>query len=73
MSRQWCSAPVDYRVMAGKSLLKRIKAQVESADAAGTTLAVTEDELRRVAQMGSHTFHRQRGCPLWRHQTLIRV
>lgn len=53
------SAPVDYAaVVAGKSLLKRIKIQVESADNQGTTLLVTEDELRRLAQMASHTFAR---------------
>lgn len=53
------SVPVDYAtVAAGKALLKRIKIQVESADDHGTTLAVTEGELRHLAQMGSHTFKR---------------
>jgi hypothetical protein len=50
-------APVDYAtVLAGKALLKRIKLQVESAEVNGTTLAVTEEELAQIAQMGSHTF-----------------
>ncbi len=53
------SVPVDYAtVAAGKSLLKRIKIQVESADDQGTTLLLTEDELRHLAQMASHTFTR---------------
>ncbi len=53
------SAPVDYAsVAAGKALLKRIKIQVEASDDSGTTLAVTEDELRHLAQMASHTFAR---------------
>ena len=53
------TAPIDYAtVAAGKSLLKRIKIQVESADDQGTTLLVTEDELRHLAQMASHTFAR---------------
>ena len=53
------SAPVDAEtVAAGKGLLQRIILQVESADARGTTLVVTEAELRHLAQMGSHTFER---------------
>ncbi|RLA48911.1 MAG: hypothetical protein DRQ97_02630 [Gammaproteobacteria bacterium] len=53
------SAPVDSgTVAAGKALLQRIVLQVESADASGTTLAVTEGELRHLAQLGSHTFAR---------------
>lgn len=53
------SVPVDYAtIAAGKSLLKRIKIQVESADDLGTTLLVTEDELRHLAQMASHTIAR---------------
>jgi hypothetical protein len=53
------SPPVDSEtVAAGKALLQRIILQVESADARGTTLAVTEGELRHLAQMGSHTFAR---------------
>ncbi len=53
------SVPVDYAtVAAGKSLLKRIKTQVEAADNQGTTLLVTEDELHYLAQMASHTFPR---------------
>jgi len=53
------NVPVDYAtVVAGKSLLKRIKIQVESADDKGTTLLITEDELRHIAQMASHTFAR---------------
>jgi hypothetical protein len=53
------SAPVDSEtVAAGKALLQRIVLQVESADASGTTLVVTEAELRHLAQMGSHTFER---------------
>ena len=53
------SAPVDSEtVAASKALLQRIVFQVESADAGGTTLAVTEGELRHLAQMGSHTFAR---------------
>ncbi len=52
-------APVDSTtVLAGKALLKQIKIQVETAAAQGTTLAVTEDQLRHIAQMGSHTFKR---------------
>ncbi|MEZ5570878.1 MAG: hypothetical protein R3E64_02550 [Halioglobus sp.] len=52
------NAPADYTtVAAGKALVKRIKIQVEAADANGTRLAVTEDELKRLAQLGSHTFN----------------
>jgi len=51
--------PVDHAtVAAGKTLLKRIKIQVESADDQGTTLLVTEDEMRHLARMASHTFAR---------------
>jgi hypothetical protein len=53
------NVPVDYAtVAAGKSLLKRIKIQVESTGDRGTTLLFTEDELRYLAQMASHTFPR---------------
>jgi hypothetical protein len=53
------SVPVDYTsVAAGKALLKRIKVQVESADAQGATIPVTEGELRHLAQLASHTFAR---------------
>ena len=45
-------------VAAGKALLKRIIRQIEYAEDQGTTLAVTETELSRLAQMGSHTFGR---------------
>ena len=50
-------APADYTtVEAGKALIKRLKIQVEAADARGTTLVVSEAELQRLAQLGSHTF-----------------
>jgi len=53
------NVPVDYAtVAAGKSLLKRLRIQVESADDKGTTLLITEDELRHIAQLASHTFAR---------------
>lgn len=51
--------PVDYQtVAAGKALLKRLNRQIESAADVGATLAVTEDELGYLAQMGTHTFQR---------------
>lgn len=51
--------PVDYAtVAAGKSLLKRINRQLESADDKIITLSITEGELGDLAQMGSHTFAR---------------
>jgi hypothetical protein len=50
-------AAADYTtVAAGKALIKRIKIQVEAADEHGTVLVVSEDELQRLAQLGSHTF-----------------
>ena len=50
-------APADYATVAeGKAFLKRIMKQVESPGIEGTTLAVTERELNRLAQIGSHTF-----------------
>lgn len=53
------TAPVDFvTVAAGKALLKRIVRRIESADGNGTTLAITEGELRYLAQMASHTFER---------------
>lgn len=51
------SAPADYTTVAdGKAFVNRIKMQIESADAEGTTLTVTEGELNQLAQLGSHTF-----------------
>jgi hypothetical protein len=51
------SAPADYSTVAeGKAFVKRIKIQIEEADTQGTTLAVTEGELDRLALLGSHTF-----------------
>jgi hypothetical protein len=53
------SPAVEYdTLVAGKALLKRIVRRVESADDKGITLAVTEEELRHIARMGSHTFAR---------------
>lgn len=43
-------------VAEGKAFMQRIMKQVESAGTEGTTLAVTEGELNRLAQIGSHTF-----------------
>lgn len=51
------SAPADYTTVAeGKAFVKRIKIEIEAAGARGTTLAITEAELDRLAQIGSHTF-----------------
>jgi hypothetical protein len=51
------SAPADFTTVAdGKAFVKRIKIQIESAGAEGTTLALTEGELDQLAQLGSHTF-----------------
>jgi hypothetical protein len=50
-------APADSTTVAdGKAFVKRIKIQVESAGAEGTTLAITEAELDQLAQLGAHTF-----------------
>lgn len=49
------SVPADHATVAdGKALLKRLKAQVESAGVEGATLAVSEAELDDLAQIGSH-------------------
>lgn len=51
------TAPADFATVdAGKALVKRIKIQVESADARGTELVVTQRELGHLAQLGAHTF-----------------
>jgi hypothetical protein len=50
-------APADAATVAdGKAFVKRIKMQVESAGAEGTTLVITEAELDKLAQLGTHTF-----------------
>lgn len=51
------TAPADFATVdAGKALVKRIKVQIESADAEGATLEVTRRELGHLAQLGAHTF-----------------
>ncbi len=51
------SAPANHSTVAdGKAFVKRIKLEVETAGEDGATLAVSEEELDRLAQIASHTF-----------------